>query len=278
MEGNRQASCFYAVRVEVGPGVGPKGWLGWSAHPFWCCVQGTCIVLCFCSWHPALLLTPCFGLFGSISRFSVSSCPSFAPPCMPTVIFSSLIVCSYFVAQGDVCRGASTAATAAKGPRPRLPGPRSPPVSKYPCRLCYINPFRIFGPRNSKRNGAHISAVLFRLHIPARGPHQCYPLRQRRAGENVSGGYNRRLLVWRGGDIPCCPEHAHGGETRVRVSRGSGYNHPWQRRWWVLIYPKIIPPTGRPVLGTTFETERRMQRNFSMRVYFTLDFIVWWRF
>ena len=57
------AGFLHGVRVGAGPGVGPDGWFGWSAHNLVVCAGGMCSSLLF-------LLTPCFcsWLFRSVAE------------------------------------------------------------------------------------------------------------------------------------------------------------------------------------------------------------------
>ena len=75
------------------------------------------------SRHSSKVTVGFFGLF-------VSFCPEFAPATPVGSYFQSYTVSLYFVAQGEVCPSASTAA---KGPR--VPG--SQPVS-FPAERLYI--------------------------------------------------------------------------------------------------------------------------------------------
>lgn len=109
--GGGRADPLYAVRVGLDPRVGQKVWLRRSAYSLGgitCRVH----VPCFCSW-----------LFGSDSWvfliFLYLVIHNFPQLHICTVILGFLIVPLYFVAQGEFCPGASTAAK----------DPRSQPVS-----------------------------------------------------------------------------------------------------------------------------------------------------
>ena len=104
--GDGRAGPLFGVRVGLDPRVGQKVWLRRSAYS----LGGiTCRVHmpCFCSW-----------LFGSDSWvlliFLYLVIHNFPQLLMYTVILGFLIVPLYFVAQGDFCPGARTAA---KDPR-----------------------------------------------------------------------------------------------------------------------------------------------------------------
>ena len=107
--GDGRAGSLYGMRVGLDPRVGQKVWLRRSAYS----LGGiTCRVhmLCFCSW-----------LFGSdswvflIFSYLIHNFPQLH---MCTVILGFLIDSLYFVAQGDFCPGASSAA---KDPRCQIP-------------------------------------------------------------------------------------------------------------------------------------------------------------
>ena len=102
-------------------GDGSVCWVGGVAEvvcppPWWCCVQRSCAVPCFCSQHIGTLE----GQLGLAFLYLVHNLPQLR---MHTDILVP-IVSLYSVARGDVCPGASTAAKA--------PGPRSQPVSVQP--------------------------------------------------------------------------------------------------------------------------------------------------
>ena len=109
-------SCFlYGVRVGVCPGVGPDGWLRWSAHPFGgvvCKGHAQCPAFAPGSSRAAV------GLFGLFVSFGSRICPS----CACTQLF--LVPYSFFV---FCCsrRGVSRCKHCSKGSQVPAKGHRS---------------------------------------------------------------------------------------------------------------------------------------------------------
>lgn len=105
------------MRIEAGPEVRLKGWLGWSAR---CSGDVLCRdpVPCFCSQHPAFSAGSSEVGVGFYILLSI-----ICSVCIQLYFSPTKIVSLYFVAQEhrEVCLGASSAA---KGPRSR-----SQPVS-----------------------------------------------------------------------------------------------------------------------------------------------------
>ena len=95
------------------PGVGPEGWLRWFAHRLGGVV---------CRGHvqyPAFALGSskvAVGFFGLSVSF-VQNLPQLG---VHVVIFSPIQFLCYFVARGEVCRGASTATLQQRVPGPSL--------------------------------------------------------------------------------------------------------------------------------------------------------------
>ena len=113
------ACSLYGVKV----GVCPRGQAGGVAQVVcpplrWWCVQGACAVPCLCS----RIFKSGSWVFWSLCIF----CPEFAPTLHACSYFHSHTVSLYFVAGGEMCAGASTAAK----------GPRSQPVS-FPTERLY---------------------------------------------------------------------------------------------------------------------------------------------
>ena len=117
-----RAGSLYGVRVGTGPGVGPEGCLRWLAHPFGDVVcRGHVQDPAFAPNTLFLLPAPQKWQLGFFCLFVWSFCILLSrtcPNCVCTQLFSVPMVSLYFVAQGDFCPGASTAA---KGPRSLVP-------------------------------------------------------------------------------------------------------------------------------------------------------------
>ena len=101
-----QACTLCGVRVGAGPGMRPERWLKSSAHLF---DVGVCRGNALFSSEVAV------GFLGFLYHLA----HNLSQLCMYAVIFSPSGFL-YFVAPGDVCPGASTAATAAKSPRSHI--------------------------------------------------------------------------------------------------------------------------------------------------------------
>lgn len=85
--------------------------------PWWCCVQGSCSVLCFCSQHLRNGNWFLAFLYLIVDIF---------PAALVCGYFQSLIVYLYSVVHGDVCPGASSPEK----------GPRDQPISQVFSGVC----------------------------------------------------------------------------------------------------------------------------------------------